>query len=74
MSTNPYTQLLSLLPQRPLQVGTVVAVAGGVATIELPGGGQDQVRGAATVNQRVFFRDGAIEGTAPALTFLEIDV
>lgn len=74
MSTNPFKRLLGLLPQRPLQVGTVIGVSGGVATIELPGGGRDQARGAASVGQRVFFRDGAIEGTAPALTYLEIDV
>lgn len=71
---NPYKMLLDLLPARPLQVGTVVAVAGGVATVEMPGGGRDQARGAATVGQRVYFRDGAIEGLAPALTFLEIEV
>ena len=71
---NPYKMLLDLLPARPLQVGTVVAVAGGVATVEMPGGGRDQARGAATVGQRVYFRDGAIEGLAPALAFLEIEV
>jgi hypothetical protein len=74
VSTNPFKRLLGLLPQRPLQVGTVIAVAGGVATVELPGGGQEQARGAATVGQRVFFRDGAIEGLAPALTYVEISV
>lgn len=74
MSTNPYKRLLGLLPQRPLQVGTVIAVNGGVATIELPGGGRDQARGTATVGQRVFFRDGAIEGAAPNLTFVEITI
>ncbi|MEN9317346.1 MAG: hypothetical protein RIS35_3739 [Pseudomonadota bacterium] len=71
---NPYRRLLGLLPQRPLQVGTVISVSGGVAIIELPGGGRDQARGAATVGQRVFFRDGAIEGAAPNLTFVEISV
>ena len=36
---NPYRAFLDLMPKRPLQVGTVSAVAGGVATITLPGGG-----------------------------------
>lgn len=74
MSTNPFKRLIALLPQRPLQVGTVIAVAGGVATLELPGGGRDQARGAAAVGDRVFFRDGVIEGAAPALTFVEISL
>lgn len=72
--SNPFKALLGLLPGRPLQVGDVVAVDGGVATIEMPGGGLAQARGAATVGQRVFFRDGAIEGLAPALTLELIDV
>ena len=29
---NPYRAFLDLMPKRPLQVGTVSAVAGGVAT------------------------------------------
>lgn len=71
---NPYKVLLGLLPQAPLQVGVVQAIAGGVATIEMPGGGMAQARGEAAVGDRVFFRDGAIEGTAPALTVEVIEV
>jgi hypothetical protein len=64
---NPYKALLRLLPNPPLQVGTVLALNNGVATIELPGGGHAQARGEAAVGARVFFRNGAIEGEAPAL-------
>lgn len=71
---NPYRALLSLLPGRPLQVGTVTATAGGVATIELPGGATAQARGSASVGARVFFRDGSIEGTAPSLPVEVISV
>lgn len=67
---NPYRQFLDLMPKRPLQVGTVSAVAGGVATITLPGGGVLQARGEATAGQRVFVRDGVIEGEAPNLTYV----
>ena len=74
MSSNLYKALLGLLPGRPLQVGTVAAIAGGVATIALPGGGTGQARGNAAVGDRVFFRDGVIEGPAPALTVVLIDV
>jgi hypothetical protein len=65
--TNPYARLLALLPTRPLLVGEVIDVVGGVATIEMPGGGRDFARGEAVVGQRVFFRDGNIEGAAPVL-------
>ena len=74
MYRNPYAALLGLLPQRPLLVGTVTDVANGVATVQMPGGGVEQARGAATVGQRVFIRDGAIEGLAPALTDVSYDV
>ena len=47
--SNLYRQFLDLLPPRPLQVGTVTAVAGDLATITLPGGGVLQARGSATV-------------------------
>ena len=71
---NPYRVLLDLLPQTPLQVGDVAAVDNGVATITLPGGGTTNARGEAQVGERVFFRDGVIEGAAPALpvVFLEV--
>lgn len=73
--SNIYRQFLDLLPKRPLQVGTVAAAASaGVATITLPGGGTIQARGDAAVGQRVFVRDGAIEGPAPMLDYVEGDV
>ena len=72
--SNSFAQLLALLPQNPLQVGTVASVSGGVATITLPGGGVAQARGAATVGARVYFRAGAIEGDAPSLPIELIEV
>lgn len=71
---NPFVELLSLIPTAPLQVGEVVAEADGVATIELPDGAQVQARGPAAVTDRVFFRDGVIEGTAPALPIEVIEI
>ena len=71
---NPYRQLLGVLPQRPLQVGDVLQMANGVAIVELPGGGRLTARGAATVGQRVFVREGAIEGAAPSLPIEIIEV
>ena len=71
---NIYRQCLDLVPARPLQVGTVSAVDAGVATVTLPGGGTLQARGEAALGQRVFVRDGLIEGPAPELTYVEGEV
>ena len=64
---NPYRHLINILPQRPLQVGDVLQMSNGVSIVELPGGGRLTARGDATVGQRVFVRDGVIEGSAPSL-------
>ena len=74
MIGNVYQEFVALLPARPLLVGDVIATAAGVATIELPGGGTIQARGAAAVGQRVFVRDGAIEGAASTLSYVSADV
>jgi hypothetical protein len=71
---NLFKRFLGLRPDPPLQVGTVLAVVGGTATVELPGGGQVQARGAAAIGARVFVRDGVIEGGAPALPVELIEV
>lgn len=71
---NPYKMLRDLLPEPPLQIGDVISVLNGVATISSPGGGLSTARGAATVGQRVFFRDSNIEGQAPALPVEIIEV
>lgn len=70
---NAYKMLLNLLPQRPLQVGEVLVVEDGVATIEQPGGFRSQARGDVTVGDRVYFRDGAVEGPAPDLPYVEVE-
>lgn len=74
MSANPFRRLRALFPEAPLQVGTVESVSGGVATVVLPGGGRVQARGSAAVGQRVFVRSGVIEGQAPDLPVVEIEV
>ena len=74
MPSNPYTRFLALLPPKPQLVGTVSAVSGSVATVTLEGGGQLQARGQVTVGDRVFVRDGLIEGEAPALTYISAEV
>ena len=74
MSTNLYALFRRILPESPLQVGEVLSVNNGVLTLGLPGGGTDQARGAGTVGDRVYFRDGAVEGPAPSLPVELIEV
>lgn len=71
---NYYKLLKSILPDAPLLVGDVVAVSNGTATVELPDGSQVQARGEASVSDRVFIRDGVIEGPAPSLALEIIEV
>lgn len=72
--SNLYVEFLRLLPSAPLLVGVVDAVFSGGAVVLLQGGGQLRVRGEAAVGQHVFVRDGVIEGVAPSLTLVEIEV
>ena len=77
MNTNLYRALKELLPDAPLQVATVSAVhpSQGTSTVTWPGGDAQTVRGTSvTVGSRAFVRDGVIEGVAPALTALTIEV
>jgi|JI7StandDraft_1071085.scaffolds.fasta_scaffold313954_2 hypothetical protein len=74
MSSNPYSRFLALLPPKPLLVATVSAVDGEVARLTLDGGGQLMARGQVAVGDRVFVRDGLIEGEAPALTYISAEV
>lgn len=71
---NPFRQFLNLIPADPLQVGTVQAIADGLATVQLPGGGLIQARGDTAIGQNVFVRGGAIEGEAPNLPIELIEV
>jgi hypothetical protein len=64
-----------LLPNSPRLIGTVAVDHGdGTATITLLDGGVLRVKGSATAGQRVFVRDGRIEGDAPDLTQIQIEI
>ena len=71
---NLLKEFQSLLPGAPLLAGEVTALDNGIATIELPDGSIATARGTATIGQRVFIRDGVIEGPAPALTTVVIEI
>jgi hypothetical protein len=74
--TNVFRQLLDLLPQTPLTIATVAAAhTNGECTVTYPGGAQTRVRGEGfAVSEQVFIRDGVIEGTAPSLTAITVEV
>jgi hypothetical protein len=77
MSTNLFRALRELLPEAPLQVATVVTVhtATGESTVTWPGGSQQRVRGTGVAAPgRAYVRNGVIEGPAPNLTLVDIDV
>ena len=71
---NLYDQFRQLIPDPPLQAGTVVSVGHGVGTLGLPRGRPIPARGSAVVGQQVFVRDDAIEGIAPSLTLEVIEI
>lgn len=71
---NLYEQFRRLVPDFPLQVGTVVEAGSGVVAVRLPGGGFLKARGTANLGQQVFVRDDAIEGVAPSLPMEIIEV
>jgi hypothetical protein len=64
---NLFAEFKALLAPGVLQVGNVTLYADGIATIQLPGGGTLRARGEANIGDRVFVRDGVIEGPAAEL-------
>jgi len=70
--SNLYRKFRALIPDAPLLVGTVVATM--PLRVELPDGTQIPARGEATLSERVFVRDGAVEGPAPLLPVEIIEV
>lgn len=71
---NHYLRLLRLLPDTPTDVGQVTAVQSDGCTVELLTGELAAVRGAATVGDWVYIRDGVILGPAPTQTTVEVEV
>ncbi|MCX7659285.1 MAG: hypothetical protein N2040_01865 [Caldimonas manganoxidans] len=71
---NHYWQFRQLIPDPPLQAGTVLGVGSGVVTVTLPGGGLIRARGSAAIGQKVFVRGDVIEGVEPSLTLEIIEI
>ncbi|MCB1824219.1 MAG: hypothetical protein KDJ54_06390 [Candidatus Competibacteraceae bacterium] len=55
-------------------VGTCISADAGECSIQYPGGSIVRVQGAGTVGQRYYVRDGRLDGEAPGLVSLEIEV
>lgn len=55
-------------------VGECIAADFGTCTIQLPGGSEIQALGAGTVGLHYFVKDGKLDGEAPALDLLEIEI
>jgi len=73
-SANSYRRLLALLPETPDDVGQVVAAGTDGCTVELLTGALVHVNGASTVGAMVVIQGGAIQGPAPVLSSVEIEV
>ena len=71
---NLLQQFKSLLPASPLLVGDVASISNNILTIDLPDGSEIAAKGTATVGQRVFVRGGMVEGLAPTLGYVEVDI
>lgn len=71
---NLYEQFRQLIPEPPLQAGTVIDSGSGMVTVALPGGGLIKARGNAAVGQKVFVRDDVMEGIAPSLMLEIIEI
>ncbi len=71
---NVYQQFRQLLPDPPLQAGTVTAWAPASSRCNCPVAAILTARGDAQVGQTVFVRDDVIEGVAPSLTLEVIEI
>lgn len=72
--SNLFKQFQTLFGKSPLQIGDVIAVDGDVATVQLAGAGIAKARGPAEVGQKVFVRNGVLEGQAPELPVVPIEI
>lgn len=71
---NLFKRFSSLAGRSLRTVGTCVAADFGEATIQYPGGNVVRVKGAGEVGKSYFVLEGRLDGEAPSLTSLEIEV
>lgn len=71
---NPFVELRRQLAGAPLLVGTVTAGSGSAWSVQLPDGKVITARGSASVGQVVFVRGTLIEGQAPSLPLVIVEI
>ena len=71
---NLWSRFRDLNPKAKRVVGTCIRADTGECTIQFPGGSLIQARGVAVEGQRYFVLDGQLDGDAPTLATLEIEV
>lgn len=72
---NPWSRWSSLTPKPALVVGTVLAHINDESRIELPGGSVISARGiGVAIGQKAFVRGDVVEGQAPSLQTVQIEV
>lgn len=73
---NAWSQFKALTGESPLQVGKIIAhLEGGLSRVELPSGGVIDARGqSVVVGKRAFIRGGVVEGAAPELSTIEVEI
>lgn len=71
---NLYQRFSDLSNRSARTVGTCISAKFGSCVIQYPGGALVEARGAGTVGQSYFVRDGRLDGEAPNLPILEIEV
>lgn len=71
---NLYKRFSALSVRSTRTVGTCISADFGECTIQYPGGALVRAKGAGVVSTRYFVLDGGLDGEAPALTSLEIEV
>lgn len=72
---NPWTRWSALNPAPALMVGEVISIADGYSTVQLPGGSMISAKGTTVpVGQLAYVRGGVVEGPAPELDQIEIEL
>lgn len=71
---NLFKRFSDLTGRRLRTVGTCISADVGECTIQYPGGGLVRVKGAGVVDTRYFVLDGRLDGEAPSLGSLIVEV
>lgn len=71
---NLYRRFSDLSGRSVRTVGTCISADFGECTMQSPGGSLVRVKGAGVVGTRYFVLDGRLDGEAPSLASLEIEV